>query len=132
MNMNKSRYDRGLRNFRKIYGDLGLQVIENLDTISTDMSKYILEFAFGEIFERKDLDLKLREIVAISSLVTLGNAKPQLKSHIHGALNIGCSRKHILEIIIQICLYSGFPSALNGLNVMKEVFDERDNKGIFP
>lgn len=132
MNMKKARYDRGLRNFTKIYGDLGLQVMENLNTISTDMSKYILEFAFGEIFERKDLDLKLREIVAISSLVTLGNATPQLKSHIHGALNIGCSRKQILEIIIQICLYSGFPSALNGLNVMKEVFDERDSKGIFP
>lgn len=132
MNMNKARYDRGLKNFTKIYGDLGLQVIENLNTISTDMSKYILEFAFGEIFERKDLDLKLREIVAISCLVTLGNATPQLKSHIHGALNIGCSRKQILEIIIQICLYSGFPSSLNGLSVMKEVFDERDNKGIFP
>jgi 4-carboxymuconolactone decarboxylase len=130
--MNQSRYEIGLKNFKEIYGDLGSGVIKNLNHISSDIAKYIIEFAFGEIYERKGLDLKSREIVAISSLLTMGNATPQLKSHIHGALNIGCSREQIVEIIIQICLYAGFPSAINGLNVMNEVFSERDAKNIFP
>ena len=69
-------------------------------------------------------------MISLSSLLTLGNAVPQLKSHIHGALNIGWTRDEILEIALQILLYSGFPNALNGLQAMKEVFKERDRKGI--
>jgi 4-carboxymuconolactone decarboxylase len=53
-----------------------------------------------------------------------------LKSHIHGALNVGWTRDELLEIAIQILLYSGFSNALNGLQIMKEVFEERDDKGI--
>ena len=119
-----------LINLKNIYGELGIRVLQNVNQISSDMVKYIIEFAFGEIYNRKGLDIKSREIVSISSLLTLGNAVPQLKSHIHGALNIGCTRDEILEIVIQILLYSGFPSALNGLQTMKEVFEERDKKGI--
>lgn|SRR5574339_138680 len=130
--MNESRYELGLKHFKEIYGEIGTKVLENLNHISPDMSRYIIEFAFGEIYNRKGLDLRAREIVTISSLLTMGNAKPQLKSHIHGALNVGCSREEILEIMIQISLYSGFPAALNGLEVMKNVFDERDKKGTYP
>ena len=130
--VNEFRYELGLKHFKEIYGEIGTKVLENLNHISPDMSRYIIEFAFGEIYNRKGLDLKSREMVTISYLLTMGNAKPQLKSHIHGALNIGCSREEILEIMIQISLYSGFPAALNGLEVMKDVFDERDKKGTYP
>ena len=71
------------------------------------------------------MDDKLIEIVFISSLLTLGNGVPQLKSHIHGSLNIGCTKDEFLEIAIQILLYSGFPNARYGLQTMKEVFEER-------
>jgi 4-carboxymuconolactone decarboxylase len=128
--MTENKYEIGFNNFREIYGEFGLRVIENLKQISPDIVKFIIEFAFGEIYNRKELDIKSRELVSLSSLLTLGNAIPQLKSHIHGALNIGWTRDEILEIAIQILLYSGFPNALNGLQIMKEVFDERDNKGI--
>jgi 4-carboxymuconolactone decarboxylase len=52
----------------------------------------------------------------------LGNAAPQLKVHLHAALNVGCSREEIVEIIMQIAVYAGFPAALNGLFAAKEVF----------
>lgn len=130
LNMVENKYDIGFNRFKNIYGESGIRVLQNVNQISPDMVKYIIEFAFGEIYNRKGLDIKSREIVSISSLLTLGNAVPQLKSHIHGALNIGCTRDEILEIVIQILLYSGFPSALNGLQTMKEVFEERDKKGI--
>ena len=130
LNMVENKYDIGFNKFKNIYGESGIKVLQNVNQTSPDMVKYILEFAFGEIYNRKGLDIKSREIVSISSLLTLGNAVPQLKSHIHGALNIGCTRDEILEIVIQILLYSGFPSVLNGLQSMKEVFEERDKKGI--
>ena len=130
LNMVENKYDIGFNRFKNIYGESGIRVLQNVNQTSPDMVKYIIEFAFGEIYNRKGLDIKSREIVSISSLLTLGNAVPQLKSHIHGALNIGCTRDEILEIVIQILLYSGFPNALNGLQTVKEVFEERDKKGI--
>ena len=130
LNMVENKYDIGFNRFKNIYGESGIRVLQNVNQISPDMVKYIIEFAFGEIYNRKGLDIKSREIVSISSLLTLGNAVPQLKSHIHGALNVGWTREEIMEITIQILLYSGFPNSLNGLQIMKEVFEERDNKGI--
>ncbi len=55
----------------------------------------------------------------------MGNAQPQLKVHINGALNVGCSKQEIVEVIIQMSVYAGFPAALNGMTAAKEVFAER-------
>jgi 4-carboxymuconolactone decarboxylase len=60
----------------------------------------------------------------------MGNAQPQLKVHIHGALNVGCTREEVVEVIIQMAVYAGFPSALNGIFAAKEVFAERDAKAM--
>ena len=128
--MAENKYDVGFNKFKNIYGELCIRVLQNVNETSPDMMKYIVEFAFGEIYSRKGLDIKSREIVFISSLLTLGNAISQLKSHIHGALNIGCTRGEILEIVIQILLYIGFSNALNGLQIVKEVFEERNKHGI--
>jgi 4-carboxymuconolactone decarboxylase len=73
--------------------------------------------------------LKSREIATVAALVAMGNVFPQLKVHIHGALNVGCSRTEVIEVIIQMAVYAGFPAALNGLSAAKEVFDERNRKG---
>jgi 4-carboxymuconolactone decarboxylase len=56
----------------------------------------------------------------------MGTAAPQLRVHIHGALNVGCSRQEIIEIMIQMAVYAGFPAALNGLFAAKEVFAQQD------
>jgi 4-carboxymuconolactone decarboxylase len=52
-----------------------------------------------------------------------------LKVHIHGALNVGCSRTEVIEVIIKMAVYAGFPAALNGLSAAKEVFNERNMTG---
>lgn len=58
----------------------------------------------------------------VAALTATGNAVPQLKVHIQGALNVGVSREEIVETIMQMAVYAGFPAALNGLAVAKEVF----------
>ena len=58
--------------------------------------------------------------------MAMGNAVPQLKVHIRGALNVGASRQEIVEIIIQMAVYAGFPAALNSLFAAKQVFKERE------
>ena len=126
--MNSDRYDRGFEKIREIYGEAGERVIENLKGISPDFARYIIEFPFGDIYSRTGLDQKSREIAIVAALVTMGNALSQLKVHINGALNVGCSRTEIIEVIIQMAVYAGFPAALNGLFVAKEVFDELERK----
>ena len=126
--MNSDTYDRGIEKIREIYGEVGEGVIKNLKDISPDFARYIIEFPFGDIYSRSGLDLKSREIAIVASLVTMGNALSQLKVHINGALNVGCSRTEIIEVIMQMAVYAGFPAALNGLFAAKEVFDQIERK----
>lgn len=121
-----SRYSRGWEKLREIDGQAGERVIASLADIAPDFAKYLIEFPFGDIYSRPQLDLKAREIGVVAALTALGNAMPQLKVHIHGALNVGCTREEVVEIIMQMAVYAGFPSALNGLFAAKEVFAERD------
>lgn len=120
-----SRYSRGLEKLREIDGMAGERVVASLADIAPDFAKYLIEFPFGDIYSRPQLDLKAREIGVVAALTALGNATPQLKVHIHGALNVGCTREEVVEIIIQMSVYAGFPAALNGLFAAKEVFAER-------
>ena len=93
--------------------------------IAPDFARYLIEFPFGDIYSRPGLDLKSREIAVVAALTALGNAAPQLKVHIHGALNVGCTEQEVVEVIMQMAIYAGFPAALNGLFAAKEVFTER-------
>jgi 4-carboxymuconolactone decarboxylase len=128
--LNSERYERGFQKLREVLDDAGEQVIDSLREIAPDLGRYSIEFAFGDVYCRSGLDLKSREIAIIAALTALGNARPQLKVHIHGALNVGCSRLEIIETIIQMCVFAGFPAALNGIFAAKEVFRELDEKGI--
>jgi 4-carboxymuconolactone decarboxylase len=122
----ESRYERGLQKLGEIDGQQGQRVIDSLKDIAPDLGRYIIEFGFGDIYSRPALDLKSREIAVVAALTALGNATPQLKVHLHGALNVGCSKEEIVEVIMQMAVYAGFPAALNGIFAAKEVFAERD------
>nr|WP_295775489.1 carboxymuconolactone decarboxylase family protein [Rhodoferax sp.] len=120
-----TRYQRGLEKLREIDGEAGQRVIDALAPIAPDFARYLIEFPFGDIYSRPQLDLKSREIATVAALTALGNATPQLKVHVHGALNVGCSRDEIVEVMMQMAVYAGFPAALNGLFAAQEVFKER-------
>jgi 4-carboxymuconolactone decarboxylase len=121
------RYQRGLDKLAEIDGEQGQRVIDSLADIAPDFAQYLIEFPFGDIYCRPGLDLRTRELVTVAALTALGNAAPQLKVHLHAALNVGCSREEIVETIMQMAVYAGFPAALNGLFAAKEVFGEQNN-----
>ena len=121
----ENRYERGLAKLREIDGKAGEHVVESLADIAPDFARYLIEFPFGDIYSRPDLDLKTREIAVIAALTALGNAAPQLKVHIEAALNVGVTRAEVVETIMQMAVYAGFPAALNGLFAAKEVFAPR-------
>ena len=123
------RYTRGWESLKQIDDKAGENIINNLKDIAPDFARYVIEFPFGDIFSRPGLDLKSREIAVVAALTALGNAPSQLKFHINAALNVGCARQEVVEVIMQIAVYAGFPAALNGLYAAKEVFKERDDSG---
>ena len=123
--MNPNRYDRGLAQLEAIDGQAGAKVIESLRDIAPDFARYLIEFPFGDIYSRPGLDLRSREIAVVAALTALGNAAPQLKVHIEGALNVGVSKDEVVEVIMQMAVYAGFPAALNAMFAAKEVFATR-------
>ena len=116
------RYERGLSRLRQLgEGDVG-RLLSSLDGIAPDFAGYVVEFAFGDIYARPGLDLRSRQIATLAALTVAGSAGPQLRAHIRAALNVGLSREEIVEVIMQMAVYGGFPAALNGLAAAKEVF----------
>ncbi len=121
-----SRLERGRRALAEIDGEAGERVIASLADIAPDFARYVLEFPFGDIYSRPGLGSRDREIATIAALTALGNAAPQLKVHIEAGLNVGLTRDEIIEIMMQMAVYAGFPAALNGLFAAKEIFAQRD------
>lgn len=127
--MDDKRFDKGLEMLRQIDGGAGEGVIASLEDIAPDLGRYIVEFAFGDIYPRDGLTLEERETITIASLLTSGGCEAQLKVHINGSLNVGLSPEKIIEVFIQCIPYVGFPRVLNGVAVAKAVFKEHRLEG---
>ena len=115
--MNESRYDRGLKKLLEVDGSAGQDITDRLG----DLGRYIVEFAFGDIYSREQLSLREREIATIAMLTCLGAREPQLKVHMEAGLNLGLSGTEIEEIILQTVPYAGFPTAINAYNLLKTI-----------
>lgn len=125
--MNK-RYHRGFKTLSRINASAGQTLLKKLAKVSPDMAKFVFEYAFGDIYSRKGLSIKTRELLTIASLTTLGYPQEELKAHVFNALNAGCRRKEIIEVILQMSVYAGFPAAINGLMTAQSAFDENKNR----
>ena len=116
----KTRFERGAAKLKEVDGQAGEEVVEPLG----DLGRYIVEFAFGDIYSREGLSLRDRELATVAALTAMGGREPQLKVHIGGALNVGLSEQEVEEIILQTVPYAGFPTAINAMNVFKAVVEE--------
>jgi 4-carboxymuconolactone decarboxylase len=122
--MDDTRYTQGWAKLKEVDGQAGENVIESLKDIAPDFARLLIEFPFGDIYTRPGLDLNTRELATVAALTAMGTAAPQLRVHLHGALNVGCTQQQIVETIMQMAVYAGFPAALNGLMAAKEVFGQ--------
>lgn len=116
------RYQRGLAQLEAVGGPHGAAVVESLDDVAPDLGRYIVEFACGDVFARPGLDMKTRELVTVAALTAMGTAAPQLKVHMQASLRVGASRREIIETVMRMIPYAGFPAALGALAVARQVF----------
>lgn len=118
------RHERGMRVLAAVDGPAGLDVAQRLAQSFPDFSRYLVEFPFGDIYSRQGLGLRERELATVAALCALGHCQPQLRVHVHAALHVGCAPVEVIEVVMQMAVYAGFPAALNGLAVLREVFAE--------
>jgi 4-carboxymuconolactone decarboxylase len=119
------RFERGLALLQRIGGQERPAVLDSLADIAPDLGRLTVEFGYGDVLSRPGPTLRERQLATVAALAALGNAAPQLRFHINGALNVGCTREEIVETLIHVSVYAGFPAALNGIGAAREVFEAR-------
>jgi 4-carboxymuconolactone decarboxylase len=117
-----SRRERGEQALTRIHGDRGLGYVAALRETFPDFADMLNDFAYGEIYARDGLDPKSRQIATIAALTILGDSRHELEIHIGSALRVGLTRQEIIEVIMQMAIYGGFPRALTALAAAKSAF----------
>lgn len=127
--MTNDRYQKGLEKIMELTASNEdnptgeMDIGEGFKDIAPDLSKYVVEFAFGDIYSRPGLDNKQKVLTTITALVAQG--KPQIEMHIKTGLTVGLTPEEIVGCMIHLIPYTGFPSVLNALSVAQNVFNER-------
>ncbi|WP_101844971.1 carboxymuconolactone decarboxylase family protein [Halobacillus sp. Marseille-P3879] len=132
----KTRYEKGIEKLRDYTneekGTNHFELMKGLEDIAPDIGKYIVEFAYGDIYSRSNLSNKHRALTVLSSLVTQGaGSLPQLELHINTALNVGLTEEEIVEAMIQLIPYVGFPTVINAVKQAQHVFHERSKEAAY-
>lgn len=128
--MSNERYEKGIKKIQEftVKHDKNnptgeMEIGKSFADIAPDLSRYVVEYAFGDIYARPGLDNKQKVLTTISSLVSQG--MPQIAIHINSGLNVGLTPEEIVGCIMHLLPYVGFPRVLNALNVTKEEFKKR-------
>ena len=88
------------------------------------IQKYLSANCFGDYLTRTGIDVKTRELITFSMLLSLGGCEPQLKGHIQGNLNVGNDKETLLSAVTQLLPYVGYPRTLNAIRCFNEVVPE--------
>jgi 4-carboxymuconolactone decarboxylase len=122
--MAEDRFERGYQEMKKTNPDGTEKVLKGLSDVAPDMARFLIAFAYGDIYSRPALDTRTREIATIAILTALG-AQSALKWHINAALIVGVTPQEIIDTIYVQTVYSGFPAGLNAISAARDVFKER-------
>lgn len=123
--MEGNRYQRGIEQLSKLDPQQAARLEALYGDFFPDFSKLMLEYGYGDIYSRPILTPKMRQITIIAALTALGNAAYQLKFHISAGLNIGLTETEIKELMLLMSVYAGYPAAINGTFMLKEVLEEK-------
>lgn len=122
----QQRYARGLRILRRIGGEDYDGPIQRLAQTSPDLSRFTVEYPYGDILSRPGLDLPLRQLCTVAMLIADGSAQPQLKFHMTGFINAGGEPRALVELLFLAVAILGFPSTINSVGLVREVFQEQE------
>jgi 4-carboxymuconolactone decarboxylase len=118
----EDRFERGRAIARLLFPRGALRSLPVPDEIAEDWSRYAVASVFGDVWARPGLDLVMRSRVTVAALTVL-HRPDELRLHLRAARHLGISREEICEMLLHLSLYGGFPVAVEGLRLAREVFD---------
>ena len=122
--MAEERYEAGLKIRREVLGaDYVDRSISMADDFNRPLQELVTEYCWGEIWSRPGLSRKMRSLINLAMLTAL-NRPHEVKLHLKGALNNGCSKEEIMEVLLQTAIYCGVPAAIDSFRLAREVFNE--------
>jgi 4-carboxymuconolactone decarboxylase len=117
----ETRFEKGLALSKSVFGKTIDEMYEESPENQIHFQKYLSANCFGDYYTRTGLDIKMRELLTFSMLLSLGGCEPQLKGHIKGNLNVGNGKEVLLSTVTQLLPYVGYPRALNAIRCINEV-----------
>ena len=122
--MTTKLYEEGLKVRSEVLGKEYVEKsIKQADDFSRPLQELVTEYCWGAVWTRPGLSKKTRSMLNLAMLTSL-NRMHELKLHIRGALNNGCTKDEIMEVFLQTAIYCGVPAAVNSFRAAKEVFQE--------
>lgn len=126
--MKSDKYEKGLEIRREVLGDDYVdKALGNVDDFNRPMQELVTEYCWGTIWSREGLPKKTRSLINLGMLTAL-NRPHEVRAHVLGALNNGCTREEIMETFLQAAVYCGVPAGIDSFRSARAVFDELDQK----
>ncbi len=108
-----------------LWGDKRAAIERGLEHLDPDLAELVFSVAYDTVLARPGLELRTRELLAVTALLSVGSEN-ELKTHMRGALNCGATLNELREVVIQAAMFLGFPRALMGMRVLRELQDKFD------
>ena len=121
----ETRFDKGLELQKSIFGERIEQMHKSAPENQKHIQRYLSANCFGDYQTRSGLNVKTRELVTFSILVSLGGCESQVKGHIQGNVNVGNNKGTLLAVVTQLLPYIGYPRTLNAIACLNEVIPEK-------
>jgi len=119
----EQHFENGLTTLKAMVGDAEAERIrQGWKEISPDLERLILEFVAGRIWTRPGLDLKTRSLSTVAALTALGRSSA-LELNIRMALGNGATKKDVLEIMLHMAPYAGFPAVWDAMKIATRLFE---------
>ena len=121
----ETRFNKGLELQKSIFGERIEQMHKNAPDNQKHIQRYLSANCFGDYQTRSGLNVKTRELITFSILVSLGGCESQVKSHIQGNANVGNNKDTLLAVVTQLLPFIGYPRTLNTIACLNEVIPEK-------
>jgi 4-carboxymuconolactone decarboxylase len=120
----KTRMKKGLALQKEIFGDMIDKMYETSPKNQLHIQQYLSANCFGDYYTRTGLDVKTRELLTYSMLISMGGTESQVKGHIIGNVKVGNNKETLLSVTTQLLPYIGYPRTLNAIKCLNEVIPE--------
>ena len=123
------RYRLGIETMLGLSPDRAGLISDGLAAEAPNFVRVMVEFAFADIFARPGLDRRARLFVAIAALAARGGPASQLRWFVRASLRAGCSRREVIEALMQVALFAGFAAAAEALEACHDLLADQPGCG---